>query len=334
MLMHSKPRAPTVGCSAVLRLERALTAFARGHAHCHGDLSMPERDTAIFSPEQLSAAVPGSTPELMQWLHLQLQAGQPSASLRQSLRDTGWTDSVARQALQALEQWLAGPAQFDDSAAPLPGADLSQRPCLLDAGDCQVQVLMSMEQPHIVLLGALLSPAECDAIIAAAQPQMARSRTVAIRTGGEEINADRTSEGMFFQRGQTPEVQRLEARLARLLRWPLENGEGLQVLRYGPGAEYKPHHDYFDPAEPGTPTILRRGGQRVGTVVIYLNEPEEGGGTYFPETGLRIQPRRGNAVFFRYAQPQAHTLTLHGGDPVLRGEKWIATKWLREGEFH
>jgi prolyl 4-hydroxylase len=68
-------------------------------------------------------------------------------------------------------------------------------------------------------------------------------------------------------------------------------------------------------------------------VVIYLNEPEEGGGTSFPEARLRIQPRKGNAVFFSYAQPQAHTPTLHGGDPV-RGEKWIATKWLREREFH
>ncbi|WP_370679650.1 prolyl hydroxylase family protein [Comamonas sp. GB3 AK4-5] len=295
---------------------------------------MPERDTATFPPEQLSAATPGSTPELLHWLHQQLQAGQREASLLQSLRDTGWTDTVAHQALKAVVQWRTSQAQAPCAPTPLPGADLTRRPCLLDAGDRQVQVLMCMEQPHILLLGDLLSPDECEAIIAAAQPQMARSRTVAIRTGGEEINADRTSEGMFFQRGETPEVQRLEARLARLLRWPLANGEGLQVLHYGPGAEYKPHHDYFDPAEPGTPSILRRGGQRLGTVVVYLNEPEEGGATYFPETGLRIQPRRGNAVFFRYAQPQAHTLTLHGGDPVLRGEKWIATKWLREREFH
>ena len=193
---------------------------------------------------------------------------------------------------------------------------------------------MALEHPRIVLFGNLLSADECDAIVAAARPQMARSRTVETRTGSEEINADRTSQGMFFVRGQTPEVARLEARLARLLQWPLENGEGLQVLHYGPGAEYKPHHDYFDPAEPGTATIVRRGGQRVGTIVIYLNDPEEGGGTSFPEARLRIQPRKGNAVFFSYAQPQAHTLTLHGGDPVLRGEKWIATKWLREREFH
>src|SRR5256885_13256559 len=71
---------------------------------------------------------------------------------------------------------------------------------------------------------------------------------------------------MFFQRGETGIVSQLEERIARLLRWPLDHGEGLQVLHYGPGAEYKPHHDYFAPGEPGTPTILKRGGQRVGTL--------------------------------------------------------------------
>ncbi|MDH1704153.1 2OG-Fe(II) oxygenase [Comamonas terrigena] len=292
---------------------------------------MPER-AAPTTLESLSAMVPGSTPDLLRWLDQQLQAGQKEATLLQSLRDTGWSDAVARQAFAQVVRWRSAPAP--QAAPPIPEPDLRHSPTDIDVGDRAVHVLMALEHPRIVLFGNLLSADECDAIVAAARPQMARSRTVETRTGSEEINADRTSQGMFFVRGQTPEVARLEARLAKLLQWPLENGEGLQVLHYGPGAEYKPHHDYFDPAEPGTATIVRRGGQRVGTIVIYLNDPEEGGGTSFPEARLRIQPRKGNAVFFSYAQPQAHTLTLHGGDPVLRGEKWIATKWLREREFH
>jgi prolyl 4-hydroxylase len=292
---------------------------------------MPER-AAPTTLESLSAMVPGSTPDLLRRLDQQLQAGQKEATLLQSLRDTGWSDAVARQAFAQVVRWRSAPAP--QAAPPIPEPDLRRSPTDIDVGDRAVHVLMALEHPRIVLFGNLLSADECDAIVAAARPQMARSRTVETRTGSEEINADRTSQGMFFVRGQTPEVARLEARLARLLQWPLENGEGLQVLHYGPGAEYKPHHDYFDPAEPGTATIVRRGGQRVGTIVIYLNDPEEGGGTSFPEARLRIQPRKGNAVFFSYAQPQAHTLTLHGGDPVLRGEKWIATKWLREREFH
>ena len=137
----------------------------------------------------------------------------------------------------------------------------------------------------------------------------------------------------LFQRGETPLIQRIEARIARLLNWPIENGEGLQVLHYRPGAEYKPHYDYFDPAEPGTPTIVQRGGQRVGTLVMYLNTPEKGGGTTFPDVHLEVAPQRGNAVFFSYERPHPSTRTLHGGAPVIAGEKWIATKWLREREF-
>jgi prolyl 4-hydroxylase len=138
---------------------------------------------------------------------------------------------------------------------------------------------------------------------------------------------------MFFQRGETDLCQRIEARIAALVNWPVENGEGIQVLRYSPGAEYKPHYDYFDPSQPGTAAILKRGGQRVGTVVMYLNTPEQGGATIFPDVGLDVHAIEGNAVFFAYGLPDPSSLTLHGGAPVVQGEKWVATKWMRESKF-
>jgi len=190
-----------------------------------------------------------------------------------------------------------------------------------------------MYNPRVVVFGDLLSGEECEALIDAARPRLARSLTVATQTGGEEVNDDRTSSGMFFSRGENEVIARIEQRIARLVNWPLENGEGLQVLHYTPGAEYKPHYDYFDPAEPGTPTIVKRGGQRVATLVMYLSEPEKGGGTTFPDVHMEVAPKRGNAVFFSYERPHPSTRTLHGGAPVLAGEKWIATKWLREREF-
>jgi len=160
-----------------------------------------------------------------------------------------------------------------------------------------------------------------------------RSETVVNETGGNEVNAARTSDGMFFGRGESALCQRIEARIAALLNWPLVNGEGLQVLHYRPGAEYKPHHDYFDPAQPGMAAVLKRGGQRVGTLVMYLNTPLQGGGTVFPDVQLEVAPIKGNAVFFSYERAHASTRTLHGGAPVIAGDKWVATKWLREGEF-
>jgi prolyl 4-hydroxylase len=215
----------------------------------------------------------------------------------------------------------------------VPDAMLANDPLYLDAGDRRVAVLAAMAHPRVIVLGGLLSDKECDALIASAKPRMARSLTVSTKTGGEEVNVDRTSNGMFFGRGENDVVRCLENRIARLFSWPVANGEGLQILQYRPGAEYKPHYDYFDPKEPGTPAILQRGGQRVGTVVVYLSEPAKGGGTSFPDVGLVVAPKRGNAVFFSYDNPDPSTRTLHGGAPVIAGEKWIATKWLREREF-
>jgi prolyl 4-hydroxylase len=196
-----------------------------------------------------------------------------------------------------------------------------------------VRVLVSMRCPRVVLFGGFLSDDECAGLIALAAPRLARSETVDSATGASEVNAARTSDGMFFDRGEQPLVAAIERRIAELLRWPLEHGEGIQVLRYRPGAQYRPHFDYFDPALPGTPRVLQRGGQRVGTLVMYLNTPEGGGATTFPDVGLDVAPVRGNAVFFSYARPNPSTLTLHGSAPVTAGEKWVATKWLRQGVF-
>ena len=276
------------------------------------------------------------TPELRKWIIEQAQAGYTAETVLQSMKASGWNEDVA---IQAMESTLKGHAEQQAVAAglapgvPVPEPALDDSPLYIDVGDRHVHVLQSMFNPRVVVFGSLLSDEECDALIAAARPRMARSLTVATKTGGEELNADRTSNGMFFQRGENEIVKRLEERIAKLVNWPVENGEGLQILQYGPGAEYKPHYDYFDPNEPGTSTILKRGGQRVATLVMYLGEPDKGGGTTFPDVHLEVAPKRGNAVFFSYERAHPSTKTLHGGAPVIAGEKWIATKWLRERRF-
>ena len=147
----------------------------------------------------------------------------------------------------------------------------------LDGGDKWVEVLLRQHDPELVVFSNFLSPPECEALMDLARPRLSHSLTVDIKTGGEELHPSRTSQGMFFERHESALVQRIEARIAKLLHWPARNGEGLQVLRYGKAAEYRPHYDYFDPAEPGTQEILQRGGQRVGTLIMYLNDPEKGG---------------------------------------------------------
>ena len=154
---------------------------------------------------------------------------------------------------------------------------------------------MALKLPRVVVFADLVSDDECAELIALARTRLARSETVETSTGVNAVNPARTSDGMFFLPAEFPVCARLEQRIATLLDWPLENGEGLQILRYGPGTQYLPHYDYFDPAEAGTPTILKRGGQRVASIVCYLNTPEAGGATIFPDAGLEVAPVRGNA---------------------------------------
>ncbi len=283
-----------------------------------------------------SASAPAVTPALRQWLLDQLAAGCVAADILQAMRGSGWDDAVS---LSALNDALAASAMpllaADTTPAPiaLPAPNLREAPSLIALADRDVQVLMALSRPQVLLFGGLLSHEECDALMALATPRMARSETVDHRTGGSEVNAARTSEGMFFERGEAPLIQRIEARIAELLHWPVDKGEGLQVLRYRPGAQYEPHFDYFDPAQPGTPAVLRRGGQRLATLIMYLNTPERGGATTFPDLRLEVAPIKGCAVFFSYDRPHESTGTLHGGAPVRLGEKWVATKWLREGVF-
>ena len=284
----------------------------------------------------MSVARQPASPELREWLVAQLAAGHSVASLRISMHEAGWHDDVVNAVLTEVAQH----AVFDvakprpkRAEVPMPGPALETSPLYLDGGDRRVHVLHTMKHPRVVVFGDLLSDDECASLVAAATRRLTRSLTVETKTGGETLNIDRTSDGMFFERGENELISRIELRIATLLRWPVEFGEGLQVLRYGPGAEYKPHYDYFDPAEAGTPSILLRGGQRVATLVMYLQEPEQGGATTFPDVGLEVAPKRGTGVFFSYDRPDPGTQTLHGGAPVLVGQKWVATKWLREREF-
>jgi prolyl 4-hydroxylase len=276
---------------------------------------------------------PSITPELRAWIVAQAESGFPPEEVLAAMRTSGWPEEVA---IEALEVTLTEHLQAKGKPVPgrsLPEPSLVESTTRLMADGHEVRVLMAMALPRVVVFGGLLTEAECDQLVALSRQRLVRSETVVNETGGSEVNTARTSEGMFFTRGENPLCQRIEKRIGALLNWPVQNGEGLQVLRYRPGAEYKPHHDYFDPVHSGTPTILSRGGQRVGTLVIYLNTPEKGGGTTFPDVGLEVAPVKGNAVFFSYHSPHPSTKTLHGGAPVIEGEKWVATKWLREREF-
>lgn len=203
---------------------------------------------------------------------------------------------------------------------------------VIRTSDRDVFVVMRITKPDVIVLADLLSAEECDELIRLAAPKIERSTTVDPVTGKAIVIDNRTSHGTFFHLNETDFIARLDRRIAEVMNWPLQNGEGIQILKYGTGGEYRPHFDYFPPQNPGSSRPLTEGGQRVATLVMYLNDVEEGGATIFPEVGLSVSPRKGHAVYFSYFNSlgRVDPLTLHGGAPVLKGEKWIATKWMRQ----
>ena len=277
-------------------------------------------------------------PDWQDWLTAALVRGADDAALLAGMREGGFDDGYARVAISVMRSMTErvrrqNPAMLDDYAADpirLPAAGTRLR-----VADREVRLAIVLADPNVALVEDLLSEQECEALIRMAQGKLRRSEVVDPRSGRLEISGVRRSEGAHFGYGENAVVARLEARVAALTGLPIVNGEPLQLLHYPAGGEYEPHHDYFDPAFEGSAVQLANGGQRVATVVMYLQEPEQGGDTYFPELELSVRPRRESAVYFEYANARGglDTRCLHAGMPVLRGHKWIATKWLRQARY-
>jgi prolyl 4-hydroxylase len=129
-----------------------------------------------------------------------------------------------------------------------------------------------------------------------------------------------------------PFVGGVNERINRLLGIQPEHGEAMQGQRYDVGQQFKPHHDYFYVGQPYWEAMDRVGGQRTWTAMIFLNQVEAGGQTYFEHAGVRVTPRAGNLLTWNNLNDEGepNTYSLHQGMPVIAGTKYVITKWYRE----
>jgi prolyl 4-hydroxylase len=245
----------------------------------------------------------------------------------------GFSEAQAHGAIDEVKG-IASPQRLP-SAAPRPRPQPRTDGNTVTVEGHAVRIAFEVERPQVVVYEELLSADECSALIALADQRLARSTVVDDDSGGLKEHVDRTSAGGFFARGENELVAAVEARIAALLNWPVSHGEGLQVLRYAVGGEYKPHFDFFDADKPGGVAHMAEGGQRVGTLIMYLSDVDAGGATSFPKLGLHVRPRRGSAVYFENTDARGAVVpnSLHAGSPVVAGVKYIATKWLRERAY-
>ena len=126
-------------------------------------------------------------------------------------------------------------------------------------------------------------------------------------------------------------IRKLEARFDDLLGIDPTFGETIQGQRYTVGQEFKPHADWFSPGTVPWSLERNRGGQRTFTAMVYLNDVEEGGETDFPYLDIAIEPRPGTLLIWNNADENGvpNPWTMHAGNPVTRGYKYIITKWYR-----
>ena len=223
--------------------------------------------------------------------------------------------------------WPAAGERLKIEAAKIPARkaalDLLSAMKLDAAGDpARVpEAKMISERPHARMFEGLLTEQECAYLIAAAgefEPSM-----VYDPAGQLVRDTIRTSDGATLHWDiEDPAIHAINRRLAAASRTDYDAGEALQVLRYAPGQQYRPHFDWVDSAP----------NQRLWTGLIYLNDAYQGGATAFVRTESEVRGRTGDVLLFSNARPDGHgdDLAEHAGMPVTSGTKFLATRWIRE----
>lgn len=181
-------------------------------------------------------------------------------------------------------------------------------------------------EPMIAVFRQAITPRECLHIATIAHPMLERSVVVDPVTRRVAEHPVRTSFNATIGPAQeTLPIAAITRRLASITGMPLSHGEPLQVLRYEPGQQYKVHTD----ALPG------QNNQRYITALSYLNDNFRGGETYFPAIGISHTPRTGDILIFRNVTKDGlvDNLSRHAGSPVITGNKWVATRWIRYSSY-
>jgi prolyl 4-hydroxylase len=173
------------------------------------------------------------------------------------------------------------------------------------------------------IMEGFLEPEKCKYLIDTYDKHCKRS-TVVDALGNDVVDPARTS-STYFLPDSDPVVVEMKRRSAELTGSPYENIEGLQIVRYTKGEQYKFHYDYFDAI---------RHNQRVHTVLIYLNdlEMEDGGATIFKKYRVKVYPRCGRAIWFRnMVDGKVNDMSLHAGEELTGDKvKYAINVWIRE----
>jgi hypothetical protein len=198
----------------------------------------------------------------------------------------------------------------------------------LSAGECRTL----RDTPRCVAHAGFLTPALCSYLIERSKPRLIQAQVFDAHLGTLKVDAMRTNTGAAYSLIDTDLViQLIRARIAHATAVAFEALEPTEVLHYSIGEQYKLHVDFFHPSRPNYAKEMRIRGQRTKTCLVYLNNDYEGGETGFPKLGIQFRGAVGEALVFDNvdATGAGDVNTLHAGQPVTRGEKWLLSQWIR-----
>lgn len=183
------------------------------------------------------------------------------------------------------------------------------------------------DDPHVEVVAGLFTAAECRYLQLLADPWLEPAMIYAA-TGEGMRDPHRDSDNMVVApMTEDLVVQSVNQTIAAASGTDVKWGEPLHILRYRPGQQYRPHHDAhaFAPLEK----------RRIATALFYLNDDYDGGETEFPELGIRVRGQVGDLLVFRNLDPDGlpDPRMIHAGLPITSGEKWLATRWIRGGDY-
>ena len=189
------------------------------------------------------------------------------------------------------------------------------------------------DAPSMRTCEGFASPPECEWLIDLARKRLQRAKIYRKDAAGHEHSHTRTNTESDYTFSNADIVLNLiRARLATAASIDPRHFEVAKLLHYEPGQQFEPHCDFQEPATPALRQEIERYGQRVATLLVYLNDDYAGGETDFPRIGVRHKGARGDALLFANVQPSGALDydTLHAGLPPSSGVKWVLSQWVRD----
>ena len=197
--------------------------------------------------------------------------------------------------------------------------------------------------PYIYTIDNFLSEKECKFIINVSKDNLKLAgvskmdNEKGLETGKYK---GRTNSSYWMTHDAYPETLKIAKKIAKKIGCNYKCFESFQVIHYNENEEYKYHYDAYDMNETEKyKKFTRERGNRLRTVLVYLNDVEEGGGTGFDtlneyEGEIIVEPKMGKMVVFNNVNDDGslNLKSRHAGLPVIKGEKWAFNLWLRERE--